>query len=63
MEELSLFDQGSSILSSGFPKGIPGPTSTMTPLSISCFSTTLGGADITMELHQNGELLDILDIS
>lgn len=23
----------------------------------------IGGADITMELHQNGELLDILDIS
>jgi len=23
----------------------------------------IGGADITMELHQNGELLDVLDIS
>ena len=23
----------------------------------------IGGADITMELHQNGELLDILDVS
>ena len=40
---LSLEDQGSSILSSGLPKGIPGPTSTTTPLRTSCFSTTLGG--------------------
>ena len=23
----------------------------------------IGGADITMEMHQNGELLDVLDIS
>jgi len=23
----------------------------------------IGGADITMELHQNGELLDVLDTS
>ena len=23
----------------------------------------IGGADITMELHQNGELMDILDVS
>ena len=41
--ELSLFDQGSSIFSSGLPNGMPGPTSTIIPLKISCFSTTLGG--------------------
>ena len=27
------------------------------------FFKLIGGADIAMELHQNGELLDILDIS